>query len=161
MSASADPAGRGGCPTADELVAFGDGRLPDGALEAVAAHIEGCAGCRAFLGTLDDRADPLVEELRRPVPAGLIPAGDDTAALPEKHPAGLPQWAGRLGLLFEARRATAVTQVPGAAPAVTALPCVPGYDLLGELGWGGMGVVYRARQAGPKRLGGLKMIRAG
>jgi WD40 repeat protein len=50
---------------------------------------------------------------------------------------------------------------PGGGPGVPPPARVAGYEVLGELGRGGMGVVYLARQGRPRRLVALKMILAG
>lgn len=125
-----------GCPDASELEEFHEGRLSGSVLRRVEEHVEACVACRAELAELD-LDHRFTAKLRNLLPAGA--ADPDPARPREGEPDA--QYKALVALLRESAEGER-------------------YEVLGELGHGGMGVVLRVWEEDLRRHLAMKVMLA-
>jgi serine/threonine protein kinase len=123
------------CPDLAALAAFVLRQLPADTQQMVAGHLASCPHCEAALRTLE-----------APAPASATMRADLVNALTDE-----PGYK---------RLDSAVKGMPPRRQSRAAPVRLPGFTVLGEIGRGTIGVVYRARQLHPERLVAVKVIPA-
>jgi serine/threonine protein kinase len=145
MSANLGRPGLSGCPAPDELLAFSVGNLPADRREVLAGHIEDCPACLQALRALDDNADPLIAQARRPVPPDVFADGSG-----EPVPAPAASQERRSGSANRSASEVESSYDPVSTGPEVRCPVEPEqpvrlgrYRITGTLGKGGFGVVYK------------------
>ena len=128
------------CPPAADLERFLAGTLPDDSSTAVADHLDGCEVCQSAL----DRMSSVTAIVSVSSAMSAAERGSVDTFLKQVKAIAPPD-----------------PSLPSSKADIGPPPELPGYDIVSELGRGGMGVVYKAVHRALNRTVAVKMILSG
>jgi serine/threonine protein kinase len=142
------------CPWDEKLAGLLAGALSTTDRDALAQHVEACASCQGKLAHLTEISDAEMWQRAEHLPPRSGAEEEIVRRLKLARRSSAPSSP-------DPADATILTRRELAAPAVidSQWPTVPGYEVIGVLGRGGMAVVFKARHLALQRIVALKMLR--